>query len=233
MVGASLACRPARPRAAAHRRARRRVPLRRRRAQPSYDDRAIALAYGSQRIFAGLGLWRRDLRRRRHAHPAHPCIRSRPLRSHAHGRPPSEGVEALGYVVRGARAGRRAGRRPGAAAQRGAALPGAVDDVSRSARAVVADVAGPDGTRQLSARLRGGGRRRASAACGRLGVRAASGWDYGQTAMIANVTPERPHEASPTSASPTAGRWRCCPVDTAAGIAAPWCGRCAATTSKR
>ena len=25
--------------------------------QPSFDDRAIALAYGSQRIFAGIGLW--------------------------------------------------------------------------------------------------------------------------------------------------------------------------------
>ena len=25
--------------------------------QPSYDDRSIALAYGSQRIFAGMDLW--------------------------------------------------------------------------------------------------------------------------------------------------------------------------------
>jgi len=67
------------------------------RAEPGYDDRAIALAWGTSRIFAGLGLW--DALSA-HATPIHRIhVSDRGQAGMVHMDRESEGLPAVGYVV--------------------------------------------------------------------------------------------------------------------------------------
>ena len=54
------------------------------RSEAGYDDRAIALAYGTRQIFSGLQLWDR-LASRGDPHPPDPCVGPRAFRHGAHG----------------------------------------------------------------------------------------------------------------------------------------------------
>ena len=159
--------------------------------QPSYDDRAIALAYGTRRIFEGMGLWSalqaeatpiREIHISDRGHFGFTRLDCR-----------DEGVEALGYVA--------VGRVMGAVlAERLQALP----NVDLLCPAAVTNV------------VSGGDHAEVTVECGGLAQRltsrlvvAADGatsqvrdwfgidtrrWDYGQTAVITNITPERPHQ---------------------------------------
>jgi len=65
--------------------------------QPSYDDRAIALAYGTRRILEGLGVWAALAR---HAEPIRRVhVSDRGQFGFTHLDAGDEGVAALGYVV--------------------------------------------------------------------------------------------------------------------------------------
>lgn len=65
--------------------------------QPGYDDRAIALAQGTQRIFSTLGIWDRLAVSATPIHRIHVSDRGRFGFTHLDRK--EEGVEALGYVV--------------------------------------------------------------------------------------------------------------------------------------
>src|SRR3569833_3378751 len=80
--------------------------------QPSYDDRAIALAYGTRRIFAGMGLWPALAQDVTPIANIHISNRGHFGATHLDSR--DSGAEALGYVVGG-----RAGGAGGAGRGRG------------------------------------------------------------------------------------------------------------------
>ena len=159
--------------------------------QPSYDDRTVALAYGSKRIFTAMGAWQcmedggvTPIRR------IHVSDRGHFGKSMLDSL--EAGVEALGYVVEN--------RALGAAligAMAGAENVTLVCPAQMSALEISADCARvtvmQDGTpRALSARLvvaADGGR---SAVRDMLGI-VTSRSDYGQHALVSNITVERPH----------------------------------------
>lgn len=154
--------------------------------QPSYDARSSALAYGSRLIFERLGLWSQLAARAEPIRHIHVSEQGRfgATRLHA----ADEGVPALGYVAENAWLGK--------------CLWQALDPevVSWRCPAEVAELqALPDGYRLL---LKDG----ASLDCdlavladgGRSGLRERLGIGverrpYGQSALIANVTPSLPH----------------------------------------
>jgi 2-octaprenyl-6-methoxyphenol hydroxylase len=157
--------------------------------QPNYDERSIALAQGSQRIFAGMGLW--DA-----LHDAVCPIHTIHVSDRGHFgftrlKREQEGVEALGYVA--------------SARLLGNALIRALENthVRLLAPAQLETFQVED--QQVRARLNFDGKpltchaRLLVAADGvqsqvreQLGIDTQQ-WDYGQTAVIANVTPDQPH----------------------------------------
>jgi 2-octaprenyl-6-methoxyphenol hydroxylase len=188
--------------------------------QPSYDDRAIALAYGTRRILEGLGVWPALVP---HAEPirrVHVSDRGGLGFTHLDAR--DECVEALGYVVTARDLGnallapltrttgggsgfspteRRAGDAgltPAASRMERADLhcPARVADFvveTDRVRVMVESGEAPSTARSIAARLlvaADGGR---SAIRERLGV-AQRHHAYGHHAVIANLTPSLPHE---------------------------------------
>lgn len=155
----------------------------------NYDDRAIALAYGAQRIFSALGAWDRMAPRAeaiRHIH-----VSEQGGFGFAHLDAAEEGVPALGYVI--------------TARDLGAALLdklATLDDVALLAPARVAwvrmdeeqAVIGIDGN-ELATRLLvaadGGHSFIRDQLCFETRHKA-----YGQSAVIANLTPGRPHRGT-------------------------------------
>ncbi|WP_312485813.1 2-octaprenyl-6-methoxyphenyl hydroxylase [Stutzerimonas nitrititolerans] len=154
--------------------------------QPSYDARSTALSYGTRLIYQRLGVWERIAERAEPIQHIHVSDRGRigatRLDAEAHG------VPALGYVVENAWIGH--------------CLWQALDDdvVVRRCPAEVEALQAQAGGYRLT--LTDGERIDCSLAIladgGRSGLREQLGIDisrrpYGQTALIANVTPGKPH----------------------------------------
>ncbi len=158
--------------------------------RPAYDDRAIALAWGSCRIFQGMGLWPAVAP---HAEPIceiHVSERGRFGFTHLSAR--EEGVPALGQVATARDIGRALLDALDTAEGVEWIAPArvvAVHNEAERARIVIER----EGERQtLAARLL------VAADGGRSFVREALDLpveqrDYGQSAVIANVTPQRAH----------------------------------------
>jgi len=157
---------------------------------PSYDDRTIALAEGSRRILAGLGLWSAIAEHSTPIKRIHVSDRGRfgtTTLSAA-----DQGVEALGHVVPARCIGQ-------ALADRLAAMP----DLILRAPAVLENV--DVGETEVGLSIHSDGRDMGAATRLVVGadgahsqVRALLGigvrrWEYGQSAIIANVSPERNH----------------------------------------
>ncbi|WP_313553675.1 2-octaprenyl-6-methoxyphenyl hydroxylase [Stutzerimonas nitrititolerans] len=154
--------------------------------QPSYDARSTALSYGTRLIYQRLGVWERIAERAEPIQHIHVSDRGRigttRLDAETHG------VPALGYVVENAWIGH--------------CLWQALDDevVMRRCPAEVEALQAQVGGYRLT--LTDGERIDCSLAIladgGRSGLREQLGIDisrrpYGQTALIANVTPGKPH----------------------------------------
>ena len=154
--------------------------------QPSYDARSTALSYGTRLIYQRLGVWERIAERAEPIQHIHVSDRGRPGAARLEAA--NHGVPALGYVVENAWIGH--------------CLWQAMDDevvVRRCPAEVESMQAQPGGYRlhltdgdevdcQLAILADGG----------RSGLREQLGIDvsstaYGQTAVIANVTPGKPH----------------------------------------
>ncbi|MEO6697083.1 MAG: 2-octaprenyl-6-methoxyphenyl hydroxylase [Gammaproteobacteria bacterium] len=187
MVGASLAC------------ALRGQPLRigvieavpfRAKHQPSYDDRTIALSYGSRHIFAGMGLWGRIGSQATPIKQIHVSEQGRPgfLRMDS----VEQDVEALGYVIEN----RRMGELFTETLNSGnieLLCPARVTGLNiETEQATVLAEREHGGALRLTSRLLVVADGRNSAARELLGI-SSSEHDYRQTALITNITPERHH----------------------------------------
>lgn len=160
------------------------------RARPGYDDRAIALAWGTRRILEGLGLWAQLAGEAEPIHRIH--VSDRGHFGMARMDRADEGLPAIGYVV--------PARAIGAVLESALA---AADDVERFCPAQVDEVVG--GPQDIGVHVsRDGagfplhGRLLVAADGADSRVRAHFGIaclqrDYGQTAIVSNITPQLPH----------------------------------------
>lgn len=156
---------------------------------PSYDDRAIALAYGSRRIFETIGVWPEVSS---HATPIrHIQVSDRGCFGATRLDARREGVDALGYVVLGRDLGQALWQKLQQLDNLTLFCPAQLTGLRLEAEAACATVLQDGNTRELRARLvvaADGGK---SSIRDWLGIRA-DNFDYGQTAIIANVTPDHP-----------------------------------------
>ncbi len=157
--------------------------------QPSFDDRAIALAYGSQRIFEGIGLWDSIASGATAIKKIH--VSERGGFGFTHLDAAEEQVPALGYVA--------------LARELGRAIMQQLENssVTRISPATVTGFSQTDD--QFSVNVEADGRKQQFTT--RLLVAADGGqslirqqldiktrqWEYGQTAIVTNVTPGMPH----------------------------------------
>ncbi|MEN8174694.1 MAG: 2-octaprenyl-6-methoxyphenyl hydroxylase [Pseudomonadota bacterium] len=186
MVGASLACALA-PRGL-------RVALVEavrpgRKEQPSYDERAIALSYGSRRILDTIGAWEHVTEAATPIHKIH--ISDRGRFGFGHLDAAEEGVPALGYVVAGWQLGNSLYHSLETAAVTQIA-PARVVEFTQDQSAVHLQIDQQDSVRQISARLVVAADGSDSQVREQLGIRTRRR-TYGQTAIIANISPHRAH----------------------------------------
>jgi len=159
--------------------------------QPSYDDRGIALAYGSRQIFAGIGVW------------PHLAAVAEPIRRiHVSDRggfgamrmdSRELGYEALGYVALARDMGRALMARIKSVPTIDLITPAALVGFSEVPDGVRVEIDASGRRRTLSCRLLVGADGMRSEVRRMAGIEVER-HDYGQTAIIANVSPERRHE---------------------------------------
>ena len=159
--------------------------------QPSYDDRALALSLASSRIFEAIGLWPgvRDgvtpilqINISQRGHFGNATITAAEL-----------GAPALGYVAEGRLIGQAVSARLPLCADLDWRCPAQVTAIDFSADAVQVSVESGQGTASLQGRLLIGADGANSMVRKSLGL-SATEHDYHQTAVIANVTPEKAHQ---------------------------------------
>ncbi len=193
--------------------------------QPSFDDRTVALAFSSQRIFAALGLWEAIA-----AQGATPIRRIHVSDRGRLGLTEIDAAEldvaALGYVVEARALGAALAAGLDAGANVDLHCPAELVGLQTEPERIVADVRTAAGAQRLTARVMVAADG-ADSAAGRLSGARSLRVDYGQTAVIANVAPERPHggvayerftDSGPLALLPAAdiaGRHRCALVWTA------------------
>ncbi|MGQ0592274.1 MAG: 2-octaprenyl-6-methoxyphenyl hydroxylase [Gammaproteobacteria bacterium] len=162
--------------------------------QPSFDDRGLALSPSSQRILAGLRIWPQvapeatAIRRIHVSHEGHFGVTRLEARA--------LGVPALGYVVVARELGRalHGALRAAADGDRLSLLcPARLDSLTQNAHRIEARIADDGGVRSVTTRLLVAADGGDSKARQCLGVDI-DGRDYGQTAVVANVSLARPHE---------------------------------------
>ncbi|MEJ2552928.1 MAG: 2-octaprenyl-6-methoxyphenyl hydroxylase [Gammaproteobacteria bacterium] len=159
--------------------------------QPSYDDRAIALAYGTHRIFAAMDLW--DVLRGE-ATPIHSIhISDRGHFGFTRLDCRDEGVEALGYVAVSRAMGAVLAERLQQLSNVEVICPATVTNVVIGGCHAEVEIDGDAAAaRRLTASLVVAADGAKSQVREWLGIGTVH-WDYGQTAVITNVTPEHPH----------------------------------------
>jgi len=160
-------------------------------AQPSFDSRTIALSNGTRRIFAGLGVWDEIAREATPIRKIHVSDRGRfgsALIDAA-----QQGVAALGYVAENRVIGRALWRHLRGASHTRLVAPARVVAVTRGDARISLALSVPGGARTLAARLVVAADGAGSLVREAVGV-GAERWDYGQTAVISLVTPERYHQ---------------------------------------
>lgn len=156
---------------------------------PRADERVLALAYGTQRVFASLDLWQHftDATPIRQIH-----ISDRGQAGFARLEAAELGVPALGYVVPARSIGLALGERLAQLPDVDLLCPAELTTVTVAPDQVQALLQLPDGPRTVSARLLVAADGAQSPVRQQLAIDALR-WDYEQTAIIANVTPEQPH----------------------------------------
>lgn len=160
--------------------------------QPSYDDRTIALAYSSRRIFEAIGVW--DEIVHRSVCPIeniHISDRGRFGFTRLHAS--DMHIEALGYVAETRALGAALYERMAGYSNVELVCPATVQVINPGADRIEILMEHDGAERRLSARLL------VAADGGNSAVRRAAGISarrraYGQTAVVANVTPGRPHK---------------------------------------
>ena len=159
--------------------------------QPSFDERTTALGNASRRIFASLGVWKALAAEASAITAIHVSDAGRFGFSRLNAA--EQGIDAFGFVVPNRRIGAALWERLGAAPDLTLRVPARVVDVAMAAEGVRLLIAGDSGSPEaVTARL-------VVAADGAHSeIRAAAGIeasveDYGQVAVVANVSADRPH----------------------------------------
>lgn len=160
------------------------------RSAPGYDDRAIALAYGTKRIFTGLHLWDRLMESATPIHQIH--VSDRGHFGMVRMDRDDEGLPALGYVVPAREIGQVLGEAVRSAAGVDLLCPATVSRLEATEAAVHLDVSIGDSTRTLSAGLIVAADGAGSSVREYFGIDV-SEHDYGQTAIVTNITPQLAH----------------------------------------
>lgn len=188
MVGASLACAIA-PQGL-------RVGLVEAKAPPAvthefdYDARSLALAYGTCRVFQGLGLWESLQAKATPILTIHISEQGKPGIARLNHQ--EEGVAALGHVLAATDIGTMLGTQLAQLKAVDVLRPADLKAVTIRPDAVHATLRLPDRTRRCTARLLVAADGAHSRVCRQLGIDHVR-WDYGQTAIVANVTPKIHH----------------------------------------
>ena len=159
--------------------------------QPSYDDRTIALSYGSKRIFDTLGIWSRvetgGATAIQHIH-----ISDRGRFGFSRLAAADAGVEAMGWVVENRALGQALKPFLTATSNLTFLCPATMQDIEFSEDAASVTIRRGDKTEILRARLVVAADGGASAVRERAGI-VATRTAYHQTALVTNITPEQPH----------------------------------------
>lgn len=158
--------------------------------QPGYDDRGIALAYGSQCIFEALGVWPQIAAFAEPIREIHVSDRGHfgATRLHAD----DEGVPALGQVVTARDLGRVLVGRLRDAEDVEIIAPARLIDFVDEGEAVRVRIDRDGVVDTLACRLLVAADGGNSAIREQLDVPVVR-WEYGQSAVVTNVTPARPH----------------------------------------
>lgn len=160
--------------------------------QPSYDDRGIALARGSRRILGGLGLWSLLEGEAEAIQAIHISQQGRFGATRIHAR--EEGVEALGHVVASRVVGQALYTRLRQLPEVALIAPARISGLRADEEGVELQIQGVGGAagRTVRGRLVVAADGRDSTLRKLAGIGSIQE-DYGQTAVVANVTPGRPH----------------------------------------
>ena len=167
------------------------VPLRSD-AQPSYNERTVALGYGSRQIFEGIGIWSsiQDL--------GATAIEKIHVSDRGHvGKTrldcAKEGLDALGYVVDTRLLGQALGARLEALSNVELICPAKLTAIQFTPTHAELDIDVEGEQQTLSASLVVGADGVQSAVREQVGIKTFD-MNYGQTAIITNVSVERPHQ---------------------------------------
>ncbi len=163
--------------------------------QPSYDDRAIALSFGSRRIFDGLGLWSEISQHTTAINRIHVSDQGRFGFARLDNQ--QENVDALGYVITARDLGRTLVKQLDLLKNLTLLSPAKLTDLKLGddhATAVI-DAGGEkdEKTETLTAQLIVAADGGNSAVRQLLDIQTTD-HDYNQTAIVANITPEYPHQ---------------------------------------
>jgi 2-octaprenyl-6-methoxyphenol hydroxylase len=160
------------------------------RSEAGYDDRAIALAYGTRRIFGGLQLWDSLATAATPIHQIHVSDRGhfgmvRMDRA-------DEGLPAIGYVVPARAIGQVLADAITDIEGLDVLCPATVSAVRRAVGAVEVDISREGATSTLSTRLIVAADGADSPLREQFGIGSVVS-DYRQTAIVTNITPQLPH----------------------------------------
>ncbi len=159
--------------------------------QPAYDDRSIALAYGSARIFEGMGLWSDLADVVTPIDKIHVSDRGHLGTTRLEAR--EEGVSALGYVAESRVVGRVLNERYQDIQNLDVIAPARLINLEQDEDQVRAELESEGQSRFLTARLLVAADGTGSPIRGILDIDVER-MDYGQTAIIANVSTSEPHQ---------------------------------------
>jgi 2-octaprenyl-6-methoxyphenol hydroxylase len=160
------------------------------RAVPGYDDRAIALAQGTQRIFDGMQLWGSMQDEATPIHRIHVSDRGHAGITRMDRE--EEGLAALGYVVPARVIGRVLGEYVRQTGEVDLYCPATLKELSIGADSVQATLLENGREQAVASRLVVAADGAGSVVRERLGI-PVTDYDYAQTAVITNVTPQLPH----------------------------------------
>ena len=158
--------------------------------QPSYDDRGIALAYGTQRIFEALDIWPQISAFAEPIAEIHVSDRGHFGSTRLYAR--DEGVPALGQVVTARELGRVLVGRVTGDESIDVIAPARVVAFADDGARVQVEIERNGVVDRLSCRVLVAADGGNSAIREQLGVPVVR-WEYGQSAVTTNITPARPH----------------------------------------
>lgn len=159
--------------------------------QPSYDDRAIALSFGTSRIFEGMRIWSEINTHTTSIKRIHVSDQGRFGFARMDNK--QEGVDALGYVITARDLGKALIHQLNELDNLTLISPASLTDLKLGDELATAVIDQDGEMKSITAKLIVAADGGNSIVRQKLDIRT-TGYDYRQTAIIANITPEQPHQ---------------------------------------